>query len=418
MTQHQPLLTALAEPAPRGFYGGTYRTVAPAATVERVRPLMPAMGITRVANVTGLDHIGIPVVMVCRPNSRSLSVAQGKGLDLESARASGLMEAVESYHAERISLPLKLAGFEELRYDHRVVDLDSMPKLAEAHVHPRLPIHWIEGYDLLGQEFIWLPFDLVHLNYTLAMHRAMTGFAASSNGLASGNHLLEAICHGLFEVVERDAFALWRLGTPEVRATTRIDLDTVADPACRTLLERYERAGILVGAWEITSDIGIPAFVCTIIEREDNPLRRLGHAEGAGCHRDPAVALLRALSEAAQSRLTMIAGSRDDCYPSGYTRQRDADLATGARATIRRGAPGRPFNPIPLSPIEDLRDDLAWALGRLRAAGLNQVIVVDLTRPAIGLPVARVVIPGLEPIASGKLYLPGARAQARIGLRS
>ena len=80
---------------PKAFRRGTHRAVAPAETVARVRPFLAAMGITRVANVTGLDHVGIPVVMVCRPNSWSLAVSQGEGLDLAAAEASGLMEAIE-----------------------------------------------------------------------------------------------------------------------------------------------------------------------------------------------------------------------------------------------------------------------------------------------------------------------------------
>ncbi|KYF86628.1 hypothetical protein BE20_00300 [Sorangium cellulosum] len=107
--------STLGSPAPKGYLAGTHRQVPPEETLRRVRRLMPVMGITRIANVTGLDNIGIPVVMVCRPNSRSLSVSQGKGLDLPTAQASGLMESVEAYHAERIDLPLKLASYEELR---------------------------------------------------------------------------------------------------------------------------------------------------------------------------------------------------------------------------------------------------------------------------------------------------------------
>src|ERR1700742_693684 len=91
------------------YLAGTHRQVDPAHTLARVQPLLATMGITRVANVTGLDTIGIPVVMVCRPNARSLSVSQGKGLTLDAAKASGLMESIELYHAETITLPLKLA---------------------------------------------------------------------------------------------------------------------------------------------------------------------------------------------------------------------------------------------------------------------------------------------------------------------
>jgi len=100
---------------------GTHRSASLDDTLTRALPLAPVMGITRVANVTGLDSVGIPVVMVCRPNSRSVAVSQGKGIDLASARASGLMEAVEQYHAETITLPLRLATYEELRYQHNVV---------------------------------------------------------------------------------------------------------------------------------------------------------------------------------------------------------------------------------------------------------------------------------------------------------
>src|SRR5437016_14433724 len=98
---------------------GTHRSASLNDTLKRVLRFAPVMGITRIANVTGLDSIGIPVVMVCRPNSRSLAVSQGKGLDLAAAKASGLMESIETYHAETITSPLRLCSYEELRYAHR-----------------------------------------------------------------------------------------------------------------------------------------------------------------------------------------------------------------------------------------------------------------------------------------------------------
>ena len=93
---------------------GTHRTVAPSETLARVGPLMAQMGITRIANITGLDRLGVPVVMVCRPNSRSIAVSQGKGLDLAAAKASGLMESVETYHAETSPPPSSSAATDEL----------------------------------------------------------------------------------------------------------------------------------------------------------------------------------------------------------------------------------------------------------------------------------------------------------------
>src|SRR5439155_24761113 len=113
--------------APKVFWRGTHRVVPPEETIERARPLLPAMGITRIADVTGLDVIGIPVVMVCRPNSRSLAVSQGKGLDLAAAKASGVMESIEAYHAEHITLSVKLTTYEELRYTNRLADIPRLP---------------------------------------------------------------------------------------------------------------------------------------------------------------------------------------------------------------------------------------------------------------------------------------------------
>lgn len=97
---------------------------------------MPHMGITRLANVTGLDVIGIPVVMACRPLSRSLAVAQGKGLDLASAKASALMESVKGYHSQHIDLPLRLASLDELRRSHPVVDVSLLPQMAGRSFDP------------------------------------------------------------------------------------------------------------------------------------------------------------------------------------------------------------------------------------------------------------------------------------------
>src|SRR5213075_1694441 len=112
---------------PKTFLPGTRRSRSPADTLKDFGRHMPEVGITRLANVTGLDRIGIPVVVACRPNSRSLAVSQGKGLDLAAARASALMESVEACHAERITLPLKLASYEELRFTHRLADVAGLP---------------------------------------------------------------------------------------------------------------------------------------------------------------------------------------------------------------------------------------------------------------------------------------------------
>ena len=244
------------------------------------------------------------------------------------------MESVESYHAERIHRPLLLGTYEELRYKHRLVDVAALSFTRDSPFHPDFRLLWIEGHDLLQDEPIWLPHELVHTDFTLPLPAGSGCFIKSSNGLASGNHVLEAISHGICEVVERDSLSLWHLHSQETRNQTRLDLDTVDDPDCRDLLAKFEQAKIAAAAWEVTSDVRLPVFMCVIKERADNPLRLLYASSGSGCHPDRTIALLRALTEAAQSRLTHISGARDDNFRSDYERGRSLDLLRSVQAEI------------------------------------------------------------------------------------
>jgi ribosomal protein S12 methylthiotransferase accessory factor len=377
----------------KGHSIGTHRLVPPEETVARVQALMAPMGITRIANVTGLDRIGIPVVMVCRPNARSIAVSQGKGLDLAAATASGLMESVETFHAERIDRPLKLASRADLADGHAVIDVAGLPRAAGDRFHEHLPILWIEGRDLLGGGTTWLPYETVHANYTLPQPAGSGCFAASTNGLASGNHPLEAICHAIAEIIERDATAGWyRLGKRE-RDRTRLDLDSVDDPACCAVLAQLRAAGFAVAAWDTRGRVGVPSFY-GVISDERRPLTHPG--AGAGCHPSPRIALLRALLEAVQVRTTYIAGARDDIGRAEYGPSAIERKLRNLRALTDDSGTRRRFAEITGVEQATFAEDLDYLLAQLGAAGVRQVAVVDLTSERFGLPVMRAVIPGLD----------------------
>jgi ribosomal protein S12 methylthiotransferase accessory factor len=401
----------MVEASQKGFRIGTHRAVDPRETIARARPHLAAMGITRVANVTGLDRIGIPVVMVCRPNSRSLAVSQGKGLDLDAAKASGIGESIEAYHAERITLPLRLATYTELRESAAVLDPMRLPRTRGSAYHPDLPILWIEGHDLLQREPLWVPYELVHFHYTLPEPTAKGCFAATTNGLASGNTLAEAISHAICEVVERDALTLWPFRDPGEQRTRRIRLDTVDDAACREILARYDAAGIDVIVRDLTSDVGLPVVHCAIAERTADPWRPSPAHFGTGCQAAREVALLRALTEAAQNRLTEITGSRDDVDRARFQRFTQPSAEARALARRARSAPAtRAFTDVASCATDTMAGDVDLELRLLRDVGIQRVAVVDLTRPEIGWPVVRVVIPGLEGIGELPGYLHGPRA--------
>lgn len=403
-------------PVRKTYVRGTQRIVSPAETLARILPMTPAMGITRVADVTGLDSIGIPVVMVCRPNARSVSVAQGKGVDLDAARASGVMESIEQWHAEHIVRPLLFMNAAELiSSGRRPVALGELPRLSWGSFNDRRKIAWIEGRTLASDEPRWVPLEVVHTDYSLPLPPGSGSFLISSNGLASGNHWLEAALHGLYEVVERDAVALWRAAGGGTRGTTRVDLASVDDSTCRELLAKYDRAGVGVLVWEATRDIGLPVFVAEIVDLDPDPGRVLYASGGQGCHRARGVALARALTEAAQSRLTYISGARDDIDRSAYQAARSPEQIATALAEYYDGESRsdlRRFAEAPDPPSESLEEDLEAVLDALARAGLSEAVAVDLTRPEFELPVVRVVVPGLESMCDAPGYLPGRRARA------
>jgi len=399
-------------PTLKAFRRGTHRTIDPRETVERIGKLAPIFGITRVANVTGLDVIGLPVVMVCRPNSRSLAVSQGKGLDLDAARASGLMEAIELWHAERIDRPVRLATHNQLRFSHRIANLGGLPRSSGGIFHDELKTLWIEGVDLPTGEPVLLPYELVHIDTTRPMPPGSGCFAFSSNGLASGNHPLEAMGHGLCEVIERDANTLAELSGEAAEDASRVNLDSIDDPFCREVLDLCDRAGVAVAVWDITSDLRVPAFRALVLDKQADPFQIRGAGGGMGCHPSRGVALLRALTEAAQSRLTTIAGARDDMPLRKYEAWRDADALDRLRRSVLEVAPTRDYHAAPDFAAETFEEDLAALLARLTEAGFPEVIAVDLTHPGLGLPVVRIVIPGLETSREIPGWVPGARAHA------
>ena len=396
----------------KSFFQGTHRAISPAQTLARIEPCVAALGITRVANITGLDTIGIPVVMACRPNSLSLAVTQGKGLTLESAKASALMEAVECYHAERITAPLRMASYEELSRSASVVDVNKLPLLKGSPFHPGLRILWVEGRDWSTGQPVWIPYRSVHTIYTAGSRAEDPCFFSSTNGLASGNVFLEALSHGICEVVERDSSALLALAPDKEHISRQLNLDTVNDRECRMLLDLFHQARVAVIVWETTSEIGIPSFDCVIIDRQFDPSFGMGGAGGSGCHPCRAIALSRALTEAAQSRLTNIAGSRDDCVRSQYLNWLDPDLTTATRRMVCADQGTRSFELAPTFESDTFEEDVRFELERLNSAGFHDVLYVELTNPADSYSVARVLIPGLEPVEGP--IVPGPRARQRM----
>jgi ribosomal protein S12 methylthiotransferase accessory factor len=391
-------------------HGGarSHRTAPPEETWHKIAPWLPRAGITRVANVTGLDHIGIPVWQAIRPNSRSLSVSQGKGADSMSAKVSAVMESLETWCAEHAHCDLRLAPYAEVAAEG-AADPRALPLARQGGYADGTAILWTRGFDLVGRRPMWVPFELVHANTTVA---GMT-FCRTTNGLASGNTLAEATLHALCELVERDAHALWKLRSPEAQAATRVDLAGTTHPWVRRLLDLYAAAGIVPLVWNMTSDVGIAALRVIAFDADTDALMNpMAAAYGAGCDLDRVTALVRGLTEAAQSRLSWIAGSRDDLDRSASydALQRAAVLEEYRALAAQSGAAA--LEAVPTRGEETVEQDVSAVLAQLRAAGIEHAIVVPLPYDELPVAVARVIVPGLEGTSAAPQYKRGRRALA------
>lgn len=371
-----------------------HRVCDPAETVEIIRPHFDRMGITRLADVTGLDRAGVPVAQAVRPMGRSLSVSQGKGPSLDAAIASAMMEAAEGWHAENVDLPTRRTTAAQCLPSEV---FGGFPCTGEFPGDKELT--FVPAEDLMSGGASWLPIDLVHKDYTRAPEDDR--IVRTTNGLASGNTRDEAIASALHEVIERDAVADFEALSPEKRGRRRISSARARelDPTVQRLIDQSRASGFRFLFYDMTNDIGVSAVRADIgdlnseSQKGGGPRHRL--FTGFGCHLSPKTALIRALTEAAQSRLTQIAGSRDDLKSAHYLPPSiglSAHILGQAADVLTHGFAN--FDYVDASRAT-AKDDVDTLLSKLREAGRHHVLGVDLSRTDIPMHVMRIVVPGL-----------------------
>ncbi|WP_422039507.1 YcaO-like family protein [Roseibium sp.] len=368
----------------KGFLQGTHRAHHPGHLLKSLEGELGKYGITRVARITGLDRIGVEVFAVIRPNAKGLSVAQGKGCTREAAELSGVMEAIELWHAENPMAPLLFGARDRVpnAMDPSALDGFLGRPLGAAS------IFWCEGTDLATKEPVAVPFDLVHTCFTDDAQVRGTKFPVSTNGLASGGTRTEALIHGVCEIVERHDTATLARVAPEVRAARIIDLQSVQDPSAQRLLEQFRDAEIAVRVWNATGETGIATCVAAIADSRNTSIPP---GFGAGCHASRSVALCRALTEAAQARLTRISGARDDLKSGQF------GTAEGIRARwLTEPVQGdkTSFADLPDLATDSLDQDLDLLVAAVSGAGHRPVVAVDLSDDP-RFSVVRVIAPGL-----------------------
>lgn len=375
-------------------------------TVARLRPMFSRFGITRLADVTGLDRIGIPVWMAVRPNSKTLAVSQGKGFTDAAAQASAVMEAAEIATAELFPVERRVAkGRDLLDSGALPMSLNNLIAQGERLLTADDEIAWVEGFDLLQEKTVWVPAEAAAI-VPLKESGDRSRFWQSSDGLASGNVMLEAVVHGLCERVERDAIVLWQFRSDSQVLEACVDPAGFGDEGVDELAEQIERSGFQLRLFDITSDVGVPVYFAVVARTPDGHEKHWKHfdlSSGTGCHPSAARAAVRAITEAAQSRVTSITGARDDFDPNLYQTQLNADLTIYLQAE-----PAHVTGPVERKPHVPA-DNLDFVLTQLRQVGVTSAIAVPLQAEE-GFAVAKVILPELEHPASGRRQRYGQRA--------
>jgi ribosomal protein S12 methylthiotransferase accessory factor len=374
---------------------GTHRLALPEETLARIAPHLRACGITRCADVTALDNLQLPTYCAIRPEGLVLQTCNGKGASHAAAKASALMEAIELHHSEH-PLPARLrrATLRTLLAENTPVihprDLDGFH---DGHWSDDFPIEWTEGEDLATGGTVLLPASAVYFGCEPAVH------ANSTNGLASGNHLVEATLHALYELIERDAGSKLSVnGSLKIRERCRIvDVETVTDPELRETLDVLFRADCKLLLFWLESCVPVHTFWAMLLNK--SPFSAVSTLNtGWGTHLNVAVAASRAVTEAIQSRLTFIHGAREDIMRKPVYNGVAIEGSEGYRY-FDRLTPNTTWPDVAgRVPVQtfDFEECQRYLIRELIAAGHPRILRCDLTDPQMGIPVVKVLVPTLR----------------------
>lgn len=330
-------------------------------------------------------------------------LSAGKGMTPQQARTSALCEALERYSgvfrgsefhiaatyaelAQKAIHPREFLQFSDSQYAARKSSNDPIP----ARFDERKRIDWSPAWSLTHRRYKYIPTAYCYYGFPAPTDHNFC--RADSNGNAAGNTLEEAIFQGFLELVERDSAALWWYNRIPKHA---VDLDSFRKPYFRAIQDYYQSLQLNLWVLDITADFPIPSFAAISTSTKSG---RPQFLIGLGAHFDATVALSRALTETNQFLRTYLSGgSKHIVRPAGK------ELSYLYPAP----APFRTIDDYPHFTGGDLRENVLQCVKLAKHRGL-ETLILDQTRPDVGLPVVKVLVPGMRALwprfAPGRLF--------------
>jgi ribosomal protein S12 methylthiotransferase accessory factor len=394
---------------------GGLRTVSPERTHEQYRSLVsPVSGVlTRLGElrerslpitpVYAAGYFIAPLDAGSNPTETFDRMSLGKGRSHAQSRASALCEGLERYaavwqgdearvrnsYAELAPAaidPRALQNFSDRQYAEQAPTSDRR-RMIPLRFDPEQVLDWSPAWSLTREERRWLPTAYCFTHTPTASREQVALY--NPNGHAAGNCLEEAILQGFLELVERDASAIWwynRLARPQV------DLASFGSEFFEQTLELGRSRGLSLHVLDLTHDLAIPVMVALGLEETTGR-----YFMGFGCHLDAELAVQRSLTELFQVYDPTGKGEapfkRSDFEDERFLRP--AAVAATTASAFASQAP------------RSLQQAVETCVERVARVGM-ETIVIDYTRPDIGLSTAKVVVPGLRHfwprLGPGRLY--------------
>jgi ribosomal protein S12 methylthiotransferase accessory factor len=373
------------------------RSVLRERTVQRInaltrKELLEGFAISRVADLTGLDTIGLPVYSCSRILSSTIAIHSGKGLTPEASRAGAILEAIECEVAEHPKGPYRLAASSQLPEEDHLPIEDCFP-IRSSILNEFTQLSWEEVTNIQNGAVTLVPSDLLWLINRLK-HQPLMHVQMGSNGLASGGSTEDAILSGLYEIIERDAWTInqfildnWGI------FPRRTPLDELPERLAQ-VVEKITAAKVKLHLFDISNDYQIPVYGALLLDHSANVA---GNFAGYGCHLNAEIAAIRAVTEAAQGRASYISGARDDLFRRQFLIMKRLDQVKLDKMFLEL-EPDTPVTDYRTMSFPDVRTELRYLLRLIKTRGISQVFVKDMGTYLDGsVHVVRVFSPQCEP---------------------
>lgn len=420
---------------------GGYRDISPEDTLEKYsRHVSPITGVVQslkpyhsvpgapIYNYSSGHNIAFRSKTLFWMNQHVRSASGGKGKTWSQAKTGALCEAIErysiTYHGDEPTIvgsldrlksdgihPNRCMNYSDAQYrdrDETNRRCDKFYSLVPVPFDPSREMHWTPVYSMTQKRFKYLPSCFCYAQYPAEDERNLYAYP-DSNGSAAGNSIEEAMLQGFLELVERDSVALWWYNMLRRPA---VDLTGFDNPYFLQLMDYYKSLNRSLYVLDLTADLGIPTFGA-VSHRLDGKKENI--VFGFGAHVDAGIGIERALVELNQI-LPAANAPGPGATPGRKYLTQDKNfvdwLDTAAMETLPylvplETVPGKTAADYPRLCEPNIYDSLVYCLKKAEENRL-ETLVLDMTRRDVGLPVVKVIVPGMRHfwrrLAPGRLY--------------